>query len=108
MGCTPSKRVPVTQDGLKKSDVRLFIHEHVGHPARRLVKRGLVGMGPKQIDKRTFFLATRSPEDIEIVVAGGKGGHSAVIIPWSLHSNIIVRSVLLADGSIPKGIEDFR
>jgi hypothetical protein len=50
----------------------------------------------------------RSPKDIEVVVAGGRGGHSAVILPWALHSDAIIEPVLLPDGKVPKSIEDFR
>jgi hypothetical protein len=51
---------------------------------------------------------TRSPEDVQIVVAGGRGGHSAVILPWALHSEAIVERVLLPDGRVPGSIEEFR
>jgi hypothetical protein len=51
---------------------------------------------------------TRSPADVEIVVAGGRGGHSSVILPWALHSEAIVEPVLLPDGRVPASIEDFR
>jgi hypothetical protein len=51
---------------------------------------------------------TRTPNDIEIVVAGGRGGHSAVILPWALHSEAIVERVLLPDGHVPSSIEEFR
>jgi hypothetical protein len=51
---------------------------------------------------------TRSPKDIEIVVAGGRGGHSAVILPWALHSEAVVEPVLTPLGKVPISIEDFR
>jgi hypothetical protein len=51
---------------------------------------------------------TRAPGDVEVVVAGGRGGHSAVILPWALHSEAIVERVLLPDGRVPSTIEDFR
>jgi hypothetical protein len=51
---------------------------------------------------------TRYPEDIEILVVGGRGGHSAIILPWALHSEAIVEKVVLPDGSIPVSIEAFK
>jgi hypothetical protein len=51
---------------------------------------------------------TRSPDDIEFVVAGGRGGHSAVILPWALRSQAIVRRVLLPNGTAAAHVEDFR
>jgi len=51
---------------------------------------------------------TRSPQDVEVVVAGGRGGHSAVILPWALHSESVVEPVLLPDGRVPASIADFK
>jgi hypothetical protein len=51
---------------------------------------------------------TRSPEDIEIVVAGGRGGHSAVILPWGLHSEAIVEAISLPNGKAAKSVTEFR
>jgi len=51
---------------------------------------------------------TRSPKDVEVVVVGGRGGHSGVILPWALHSEGIVLPVTLPDGKIAKNIEEFR
>ncbi len=99
---TPDHARLLKRAGFQKSDLRGFIHERVGHPTLRLAKRGIVGMGPKGGGGEDFFAATRSPEDIEIVMAGGKGGHSAVIIPWSMYSSLVVRPVSLPDGGIPK------
>jgi hypothetical protein len=51
---------------------------------------------------------TRDPSDIEIVVAGGRGGHSAVILPWALHSESIVEPIRLPDGRAAKHMAEFR
>jgi hypothetical protein len=50
---------------------------------------------------------TRSPQDVEIVVAGNRGGHSAVILPWALHSEAIVERVTTPDGKAARSIEAF-
>ena len=70
--------------------------------------RGLVPVRPASFANRHPMPVTRSPRDIEIVVGGGRGGHSAVILPWALHSEAIVERVLLPDGRIPASIEDFK
>ena len=43
-----------------------------------------------------------------IVVGGGKGGHSAVVLPWALHSDAVYEAVRLPDGNYAKNIADFR
>jgi hypothetical protein len=51
---------------------------------------------------------TRSPKDVEMVVVGGRGGHSGVILPWALHSEAIVLPVTLPGGTAARSIEQFR
>ena len=51
---------------------------------------------------------TRSPEDVVIAVGGGKGGHSAVILPWALHSDPAYEAVRLRDGNYAKNLAAFR
>lgn len=96
------------RDGWDKDAIRAHIHAHADHPAPMVRNRGLVPVRPPSFADRHPMPVTRSPADIEIVVAGGRGGHSSVILPWALHSEAIVEPVLLPDGSIPAGIEDFR
>jgi hypothetical protein len=104
---TPDHAQLLVRDGYDKESIRRYLHDKVSNPSQKLTGRGLVGIGPKKGAYESFFKATRCPEDIEIVVAGGKGGHSCVIRPWSLHSNLVVQPILLPDGSIPKSIKDF-
>ncbi len=42
----------------------------------------------------------------DVVVAGG--GHSAVILPWALHSEAVVEPILTLEGEAAETIEDFR
>jgi hypothetical protein len=51
---------------------------------------------------------TRSPRDVEIVVAGGRGGHSSVILPWALYSEAIVEPVALPNGKVARSISEFK
>ncbi len=98
----------LAREGWDKDRVREHIHTYAYHQVPMVRGRGLVPVRPASFAKRHPMPVTRSPKDIEVVVAGGRGGHSAVILPWALHSEAIVERVLLPDGSIPKSIEDFR
>ncbi len=104
---TPDHAQLIVRDGYDKENIRGYLHDKVSNPTQKLIGRGLVGIGPKGGAHEPFSKATRCPEDIEIIVAGGKGGHSCVIRPWSLHSNLVVQPILLPDGSIPKSINNF-
>lgn len=68
---------------------------------------GLAPVRPKASDNKHPMPVTRSPSDVEIVVPGGRGGHSAVVLPWALHSEAVVEPVLLPNGNVPKSIDDF-
>jgi hypothetical protein len=74
----------------------------------RVENRGIVPVRPASFAGADPIPVTRSAEDIEIVVAGARGGHSAVILPWALHSEAVVRPVVLPDGRVPGSIEEFR
>lgn len=104
----PNHAQLLVKDGFDKNSIRQYLHDKVGNRTEKLIKRGFVGMGPKDEKIDPFFKATRSPKDIEVVVAGGKGGHSCVIIPWSLHSDLVVKPIQLPDGTIPQSVKDFQ
>jgi hypothetical protein len=98
----------LARDGWTKDSIRQHIHAYAYHQVPMVRNRGLVPVRPASFANRHPMPVTRSPEDIEIVVAGGRGGHSAVILPWALHSDPIVEQVLLPDGKTPKSINDFK
>jgi len=106
--CTRDHAWLLNRDGFTKDMIREHIHQRASHPTPMVRGRGLVPVRPKSFANRHPMPVTRGPEDVEIVVAGGRGGHSSVILPWALHSESIVLPVLLPDGSKPKSIEDFR
>jgi hypothetical protein len=106
--CTRDHAWLLHRDGFTKDMVREHIHKNASHPTPMVRGRGLVPVRPKSFANRHPMPVTREPKDVEIIVAGGRGGHSAVILPWALHSESIVLPVLLPDGSKPKSIEDFR
>lgn len=106
--CTRDHAWLLERDGFTKDMIREHIHKYAFHPVPMVRGRGLMPVRPKSFTNRHPMPVTREPKDVEIVVAGGRGGHSAVILPWALHSESIVLPVLLPDGSNPKSIEDFK
>jgi hypothetical protein len=98
----------LADQGWSKDDIRRHVHETAHHPAARIQGRGIVPVRPSDFEGRDPMPVTRSPSDVEIVVAGARGGHSAVILPWGLHSEAVTAPVLLPDGTVPATIEDFR
>jgi hypothetical protein len=96
------------REGWGKEQIREHIHTYAYNQVPMVRNRGLVPVRPASFAKRHPMPVTRTPQDIEVVVAGGRGGHSSVILPWALHSEAIVERVLLPDGSVPGSIEDFK
>jgi len=105
---TPDHARLLDRDGWDKGKIREHIHARASHPVPMLRGRGLVPVRPEGFEKKHPMPVTRAPGDIEVVVAGGRGGHSAVILPWALHSEAIVEPVLLPDGRVPGSIQAFR
>ncbi len=105
---TPDHGRLLARDGMTKDMIRQHIHERAHHEVPMVRNRGLLPVRPPDFANRHPMPVTRSPKDIEVVVGGNRGGHSAVILPWALHSDAVVLPVLLPDGKVPKSIEDFR
>ncbi|MBP8309361.1 MAG: hypothetical protein KAY46_18955, partial [Burkholderiaceae bacterium] len=104
---TPDHASLLAEAGYDKARLRHEIHESVKTPLALLRGRGIVGVTFRD-DGQGYQRVTRSPADVEIVVAGGKGGHSAVILPWSLHADPIHEVVRLPDGEPAPGVEALR
>ena len=96
------------REGWTKNAIRQHIHQYAFNQTALVRDRGLVPVRPANFANRHPMPVTRTPADVEIVVVGGRGGHSAVILPWALHSEAIVERVLLPGGKVPKSIEDFK
>ena len=105
---TPDHSWLLEREGWTKDKIRKHIHARAVSEVALLKNRGIGPVRPKSFSDKHPMPVTRSPKDIEVIVAGGRGGHSAIILPWALHSEGIVEKVLLPDGSTPKSIEDFR
>lgn len=96
------------REGWDKDKVREHIHQRVHNETPLVRNRGLSPARPADFENRHPMPVTRSPKDVEVVVAGGRGGHSVVILPWALHSDAIVEPVLLPNGKVAKTIESFK
>jgi len=105
---TPDHGKMLKEAGYTKDMIREHIHTYAYHEVPMVRNRGLVPVRPPEFKNKHPMPVTRSPKDVEVVVIGGRGGHSAVILPWALHSEGIVEPVALPDGRIAKSIEDFR
>jgi len=105
---TPDHAKMLARDGYEKDRIRQHIHTYAYHPAPMVRNRGLMPVRPPGFDKMHPMPVTRSPRDVEIVVAGGRGGHSEVILPWALHSEGILEPIRLPNGRIAKGLREFK
>lgn len=105
---TPDHGMMLRKAGYTKEMIQEHIHQYVYHEVPMVRNRGLVPVRPKEWANRHPLPVTRSPKDVEVVVVGGRGGHSGVILPWALHSEGCVEALRLPDGTIAKSLEEFK
>jgi hypothetical protein len=105
---TPDHGMMLKNSGYTKDMIREHIHLRAVHDVPMVRNRGLVPVRPPEFANKHPMPVTRTPEDVEMVVVGGRGGHSGVILPWALHSEGIVLPVSLPDGTVARSIEQFK
>ena len=105
---TPDHGAMLKAAGYTKEMIQEHIHQYVYHQVPMVRNRGLVPVRPKEWENRHPLPVTRTPKDVEVVVIGGRGGHSGVILPWALHSEGCVEALRLPDGTIAKSLEEFK
>jgi hypothetical protein len=105
---TPDHGKMLKKAGYTKDMIRKHIHTYAYHEVPMVRNRGLVPVRPPEFENRHPMPVTRFPEDVEVVVVGGRGGHSGVILPWALHSEAIIEPVTLPNGKVAKSIEEFK
>lgn len=108
LALTPDHGMMLKNSGYTKEMIREHIHLRAVHDVPMVRNRGLVPVRPPEFADKHPMPVTRTPKDIEVVVVGGRGGHSGVILPWALHSEAIVLPVTLPDGRGARNIEEFR
>jgi hypothetical protein len=95
------------EGGYDKDRIRREVHAGARVELARLGSRGLVSIANADRDAGGMRHVTRTPADTEVVVAGGRGGHSAVILPWALHSDPVYEGVRLPDGKLATRLDEF-
>lgn len=90
-----------------KQDVQAYLFEKARIDAAATRGRGQVGVRPPWFATLDRYPATRSPEDILVVVAGRFGPHSAVILPWGLNRSV-TKPLTLKSGRPAASIKEFR
>ena len=105
---TPDHGMMLKNSGYTKDMIREHIHQRAVHDVPMVRNRGLVPVRPPEFANKHPMPVTRTPKDVEMVVVGGRGGHSGVILPWALHSEGIVLPVSLPDGTVARSIEQFK
>jgi hypothetical protein len=105
---TPDHGMMLKKAGYTKEMIQEHIHTYAYHQVPMVRNRGLVPVRPDSFANRHPMPVTRSPKDVEVVVIGGRGGHSGVILPWALHSEGCIEPIALPDGAIAKSIAEFK
>jgi hypothetical protein len=105
---TPDHGMMLKKSGYTKEMIQEHIHTYAYHEVPMVRNRGLVPVRPARFKNKHPMPVTRSPKDVEVVVIGGRGGHSGVILPWALHSEGCVEPIALPDGKIAETIEEFK
>ncbi len=105
---TPDHGKMLKKAGYTKEMIQEHIHTYSYNEVAMVNNRGLVPVRPVSFANRHPMPVTRSTKDIEVVVIGGRGGHSGVILPWALHSEGCVEPIALPDGKAAKSINEFK
>ncbi|ECC9829061.1 hypothetical protein D6K36_10970 [Salmonella enterica subsp. enterica] len=105
---TPDHAQILHNAGWSKCALREYLHAHIHNPLDALQGRGLVPVRPAQFADRDPMPATRNPHDIDLVVAGGRGGHSAILASWGLYCDAVLTPLTLPGGQLARNIEDFQ
>ena len=100
----PGQARMIAKEGWSKREVKEFLFETARHPAGASERRHR-SVFPPYFHKLEKVPVMRSPEDVIVLVCGGKGPHAMVGIPWGLAS-AVSRAVTRKDGSPIKTIKE--
>ncbi len=96
------------REGWSKKEVKQYLWSNSGVPYWKIEKTGWLtqpGLGgtnaadlwwPKWIDRsnpETLVPITASPEDIHVIVSGGKGGWGAILQGWGIGGRAVTREI---------------
>ena len=68
--------------GWTREDLALAVYQRARNPRSRLEGHGVGPIRPSYMASLEEFPVARSPRDIHVVVAGGRGPQSMVALPW--------------------------
>lgn len=104
---TPDHAQILHNAGWSKCALREYLHAHIHNPLDAVQGRGLVPVRPEQFANHDPIPATRNAHDIDLVVAGGRGGHSAILASWGLYCDAVLTPLTVPGGQLARTIEDF-
>ncbi|MFA0628314.1 hypothetical protein AB4589_10850 [Vibrio sp. 10N.222.49.A3] len=104
---TPDHSQILQDAGWSKDDLREYLHNNIHNPQGAVNGKGLVPVRPAHFEGMDPVPATRSTHDIDLVVAGGRGGHSAILASWGLYCDAVITPLTLPNGQLARTISDF-
>ncbi|HGZ7372210.1 TPA: hypothetical protein ACOL2H_004194 [Vibrio parahaemolyticus] len=104
---TPDHAQMLHEAGWDKADLRAHLHREIYNDRQAVQGKGLVPVRPAHFADLEHIPATRSPQDIDLVVAGGRGGHSAILASWGLYCDAVTVPLTLPNGQFALSIHDF-
>jgi hypothetical protein len=102
----PDQATMISDAGWTKRDVKEFLFEVARHPLQAIREQDRATFPPHFLKLREVPVM-RSPDDVILVVCGGRGTHAMVGVPWGL-SRAVSRPVALRDGSPLRALQRFR
>ena len=109
----PEHATMIAREGLSKSDVKTFLHEHARIALERFstenVERQMRVKWPEQFEgpaESVRIPLARRSDDYMVIVAGGVGKHSA-FIPTFGATRSPTRAIRLANGSCARSVAEF-
>lgn len=96
----------IARAGWSRRDVQQRIYEQARNPRALLEGRGIVPLWPPELRGLERVPCVASPDEVLVVVCGGRGVHSAVALPWGM-SHAVTRPITRADGRHARSVTDF-
>ncbi|MEK7874203.1 MAG: hypothetical protein AAB502_10150 [Chloroflexota bacterium] len=94
----PSHAKMIADAGWSKQDVKDYLFETARHPVEIVRPQLARAIFPAYFLKLPRVPVMRSPDDVIVVVCGGRGPQSMVAVPWGLAS-AVSRPVTRKDGT---------
>jgi len=87
----------IARSGWTKNNIREYLFEAVRLPAHQVGGPGKGSGRPDWANALDPIPAVLSPDAVTVVVAGGHGNHSSVVLPWTMNRSV-TRPLLSPDG----------